>query len=304
MSNKGYIYYNNGEINRKFRPGDIIPEGFVKGVLPIKDWVRVKISEAKKGHKVTQEQKDKQSSTMKTRYKTGEIVPHNKGKHLSEATRLKLSEINKNKKYSKEVCIKKSTSMKGKNKGKIYINKEGIVKSIPKFLLNTYLENGWERGNLRKGYPGTHYKMTQESIDRCIKAQNDPVVRQKIYLTKKANGTLNCSKPEMQYKDTLIALYGEDNVITQYKETRYPFNCDFYIKSEDKFIELNLHWTHGKKPYNPNDKECQEKLKLWEEKAKVSKFYANAIQTWAVRDVNKLAVAKQNNLNYEVIYNV
>ena len=53
----------------------------------------------------------------------------------------------------------------------------------------------------------------------------------------------------------------------------YPFACDFYIVSEDKFIEFQGHWTHGKKPFNPEEKDCQEKLNKWKEKAKTSKFY-------------------------------
>ena len=46
-----------------------------------------------------------------------------------------------------------------------------------------------------------------------------------------------------------------------------------YIVSEDKFIEFQGHWTHGKKPFNPEEKDCQEKLNKWKEKAKTSKFY-------------------------------
>ena len=87
-----------------------------------------------------------------------------------------------------------------------------------------------------------------------------------------------------------------------YKEDRYPFYCDFYIVEDDLFIELNTHWTHGGKPYDPDDKECQEQLATWEEKAKTSQFYANAIKTWTERDVEKRRVAKENNLNYKVIY--
>lgn len=50
----------------------------------------------------------------------------------------------------------------------------------------------------------------------------------------------------MQYKTELESLYGSDNVISQYQDKRYKnpktgvlFNCDFYIPSEDLFIELN-----------------------------------------------------------------
>jgi len=29
--------------------------------------------------------------------------------------------------------------------------------------------------------------------------------------------------------------------------------CDFYIPSEDLFIELNRHWSHGGHFYDPNN---------------------------------------------------
>ena len=50
------------------------------------------------------------------------------------------------------------------------------------------------------------------------------------------------------------------------------------------------------------DEECKKQLEAWQEKAKTSKFYENAIQTWTVRDVEKQRIAKENNLNYKVIY--
>jgi hypothetical protein len=85
------------------------------------------------------------------------------------------------------------------------------------------------------------------------------------------------------------------NVIRQYREDRYPFACDFYIPEKDLFIELNLFWSHGKKPFE-NTKEDINKINKW--KSKNTKFYNNAIETWTVRDVLKRNTAKQNNLNY------
>ena len=120
--------------------------------------------------------------------------------------------------------------------------------------------------------------------------------------TKRKNHTFNTSKPEVELKNKFIEMYGEKNVLTNYKSPKYPYRCDFYIISLDKYIELNAHWTHGGKPYDPNDPWCQQQLKDWQEKAKQSKFYAVAIDTWTKRDVEKLQCAKENNLDYEVIY--
>ena len=91
-------------------------------------------------------------------------------------------------------------------------------------------------------------------------------------------------------------------IYRNYKCDRYPYYCDFYIVEDDLFIELNAHWTHGGMPFDETNENCIKQLEEWKEKAKTSKFYENAIQTWTVRDVQKLKCAKENNLNYKVIY--
>lgn len=112
----------------------------------------------------------------------------------------------------------------------------------------------------------------------------------------------NGSVPEDEYYFQLIIEYGEENVFRQYTDKRYPFNCDFYIKSEDLFIELNYHWTHGKHPFDANSQEDQNKLQIWTERAKNSAYYKGAIEVWTVRDPLKLAYFKKNNLNYKILY--
>lgn len=82
------------------------------------------------------------------------------------------------------------------------------------------------------------------------------------------------------------------------RDTGYMFECDFYIPSEDLFIELNAHPTHGLHPFSKEkDKELYEKLiksnKPWDK---------NFLESWTVRDVEKMNIAKENNLNYIVIY--
>jgi len=51
---------------------------------------------------------------------------------------------------------------------------------------------------------------------------------------------------EDNYYDELIAIYGANDIIRGYRDIRYSnngykFQCDFYIKSEDLFIECNFH---------------------------------------------------------------
>lgn len=129
-------------------------------------------------------------------------------------------------------------------------------------------------------------------------------ITEKQQTTKEKNNTFNTSKPEELLFIRLQKEYPEDYILRNYKSDKYPFRCDFYIKSKDLYIELNNHWTHGGKPYNPDDKECQEKLAIWKIKAKTSKFYENAIYVWTELDVKKQEIAKKNNLNYQVIYDL
>ena len=127
----------------------------------------------------------------------------------------------------------------------------------------------------------------------------------KSFETKLRNGTFKKvdTEAEIELYNVLIKLFGEDDIIHPYRDNnRYPFNCDFYIKSVDLFIELNRYWTHGGRPFDPNDELCQNQLERWKEKAKTSKFYKNAIDTWTVRDVHKMSVARENNLNYIYLY--
>lgn len=133
--------------------------------------------------------------------------------------------------------------------------------------------------------------------------------REKLHLntlkavnTKIRNGTTNTSGPEESAYKTLCGKFGEENVVRQYKSERYPFFCDFYIRPIDVFIELNLHWTHGKAPFNPNDEKHVEILNEWQKRAQKSKFYQIAVNVWAVNDPQKAKIAKENNLRFMVFY--
>lgn len=96
--------------------------------------------------------------------------------------------------------------------------------------------------------------------------------------------------------------FGADDILRQYKSDVYPFNCDFYIKSHNLYIECNFSWTHGGYFFNSNNQCDIEKLKSMQ--SKHSKYYDNAIMTWTVRDVAKLSIAITNSLNYLVFWTV
>ena len=124
----------------------------------------------------------------------------------------------------------------------------------------------------------------------------------KINETKSKNHSFNISTPEERYYSYLCNIYGESDIIRQYSDERYPFACDFYIKSKDMFIELNLTWTHGGKLFDKDNQADINKLALWEEKAKTSRYYKQAVYTWTNLDVRKMNIALENKLNYKVYY--
>lgn len=178
-----------------------------------------------------------------------------------------------------EICQEKSTTIEVRQKAK-----ETLIK------------------NNRIKYGTDYWWQSDDFKSRFRSPEQVKQYKIKEIETKRKNGTLNSSKPEEELYLELCNLYGEEMVIRQYKEDRYPFFCDFYIKSEDLFIELNKCWTHGPHPFDCNSKEDLELLKKWEAKSVTSKFYSTAIYVWTELDVRKQNIAKMNGLNYKVIY--
>ncbi len=121
------------------------------------------------------------------------------------------------------------------------------------------------------------------------------------------NGTAGNVKTliERRVEEDLINRYGEDHVHYQYRDPRYPFNCDFYVDTEDLFIEVNNWWHHGPHPYDPDSEEDRELLADLKEKAATcpnSKQYQEAIRIWTQVDPKKIKTAEDNHLNYLTIY--
>lgn len=216
--------------------------------------------------------------------------------------------------------------------GRIIINNGSDERRVYENELPYYLSNGWSVGisdyhrnkmssakvgkaSWNKGVSPS--ASTREKIRKSLlgnvpwnKGKKSPISKEKLeiamtksYITKKLNNSFNTSSTEETFYRQLLEENGDKTIYRNYKDkSRYPFYCDFYILEDDLFIELNAHWTHGGRPFDENDEECLQQLKEWKEKAKTSKFYENAIETWTVRDVKKLETAKKNKINYKIIY--
>ena len=79
--------------------------------------------------------------------------------------------------------------------------------------------------------------------------------------TKKKNNSYNISKKEEICYNILKEKFPD--IIRQYSDDKYIFNCDFYIPSIDTYIEYNGSHYHHYHPFNENNKEdIKELLKL------------------------------------------
>lgn len=149
------------------------------------------------------------------------------------------------------------------------------------------------------------FKTKQTCLNKygVTSAMKLPITVDKVGNTKKMNGTWSTSKPEEDMYVLLLDKFGVDDVERQYKDVRYPFHCDFYIKSLDLFIELNATWLHGGHWFDCESFEDIEILNVWKSRLNAGKrFYEVAIDVWTVRDVKKRKIAIKNNINYVVFW--
>jgi hypothetical protein len=130
----------------------------------------------------------------------------------------------------------------------------------------------------------------------------NPAHINKIYETKKKNNSFNTSSTA----DACVKEFKEFNFTIEL-EKPYPneenLHCDIYIKDLDLWIELHYTWTHGGRPYDENSEDCKKQLNIFNDKAKTSDYYKNAIYQWTDLDVRKRENAKRNSLNYLCFYN-
>jgi hypothetical protein len=130
------------------------------------------------------------------------------------------------------------------------------------------------------------------------------LIQESINQTKRENKTFSTSTQEDKFYEQLLQIFDTEDICRQYNSERYPFNCDFYIKPLDLFIELNLFSSHGKEPFDATKENHQKRLKQLHGRLALGKeMYQDMIEVWTVRDPLKFKTAAENNLNYVALYN-
>jgi transcription elongation factor Elf1 len=195
----------------------------------------------------------------------------------------------------KDTCFKKYN---GKENFYTHTLSKGKQTKLDKYGDMYYSNHKKASSTMLKKYGSPYFVTTQKCRENLYRKST----KIKRYETMKKNNSFNISKPEEDYYQYLLTQYEKDDIIRQYRSEEYPFNCDFYIISEDLFIECNYSWTHGFKQFDENNKKDLELLSMWKSKSNGNDYYANAIYTWTDLDVRKRKIAKENNLNIKFIY--
>lgn len=278
-------FFTNGEKTIKLKPGDEIPDGFHLGrTFNHVSWNKGLTAETDPRVKANGQK------TRETRLANGGYSSWNKGltKETNDSLKVVSQKVSAARKgqpawnrgvpASEEQKQKQSAAMMGKpawNKG---LTKEtnSIMKQISDKL---------------KGH-------------ECYVTDWDAAKR-KEYETKKLNGTFNSSRLEKKLIQEFIDQYGEENVIHPYRDDRYPFNCDIYIKPLDLFVEVQGTIEHNGRPFDKNNPQHQEEaqkiLQVAESKGPSSRYW-NVYKWWTQIDPLKLETLRKNNLNFRLIY--
>lgn len=131
-------------------------------------------------------------------------------------------------------------------------------------------------------------------------AMQSEELKRKQHVSTKNNGNCNTSKFEEYVYEQLINKFGNDNIIRQYYSDVYPFNCDFYIKSLNIYIEIQGSQFHHFHPFNENNIDDINELNRL--KQKNTPQYKSIIKVWTITDPLKRKIAKDNNLNFYEFY--
>lgn len=236
-------------------------------------------------------------ATRKQKYNVDYMMSNPKYKAISVQTRKNDIDENGLNSYERGGLKSIETSLNNIDKNGLNSYQRGIIKS----------EN-----TTQIRYGKKHYTQTQQFKDLFKDKEWVDKINQKIYETKKKNGSLKGSNAEDIIYQFLVYKFDFENIEYHYKDNqRYNFVCDFYIPKLDLFIEINFDPSHGFEPFDPENSKHLERLQQWQLKAKeidkrtgkTKDRYKNFIDVWTIADPIKFLTAKENNLNYLTFYN-
>ena len=187
------------------------------------------------------------------------------------------------------------------------VKKFGIIKDstvIQQNKSNNLIKSLKEKYNVDNPIliPGVKDKIQQTNLQKYgfQNYASTEAWRNKHAATRKRNGTWNTSSLEEDIYELLLTKFHKEDIDRQHKDTKYPFSCDFYIKSLKLYIEVQGSAFHDKKPFDPSDDYCQNRLN---QLLKRNNTYSDQIiNVWTNKDVIKRNIAKKNNLNFKEFY--
>lgn len=286
-----FHFYTNGEVTIKVYPESIIPEGFYKGKHNQKPaW--------NKGLTKDDPRVAKYARTGEQNSMFGKPA-WNRG--LTKET--------------DERVLKYSKNLQGENNPMFGIHRDawnkGLTKetseSVNKISKSHLGKDTWNKGLTKETDERLQIfskPRPKEVRDKIRDTHLTDECRLKRYNTMKENGTFAKSKPEDLFYEFLQSYFSQDDIYRWYgKDSRYPFQCDFYISSIDLFIECNFFFTHGSHPFDFNNQDDVKELNRLKQVAEDKHgLYDANVYVWSELDVKKLQTAIDNNLNYMMFY--
>lgn len=158
------------------------------------------------------------------------------------------------------------------------------------------VEYTWQREDIKEKRKKT--LLERYSVEHPT--QNKEIMN-KVWQTCKEHMSYATSKEEDNIYNWLLEL--GYNVERSYKSEEYPFNCDFYLKDFNVYIEYNGSQFHHGYAYLGTKDDLQEYNRLLEKaKNNPKSQYNGIIDTWYFRDPNKRQCALSNNVNLLELY--
>lgn len=157
--------------------------------------------------------------------------------------------------------------------------------------------------------PAKSIEVQNKMKDTCLKKFGVDNIwkdrESRMVAKQKSQKSMNKNGNDSSLEDFLENSFNNNNIvyIKQYNaDSRYPYFCDFYLPDSDTFVEINGYFTHNGHWFDKNNLDDINTLNIWKEKAKEHSMYETCIRVWTDSDVKKRNSAKNNKLNYVVLW--